>query len=132
MKKKLAPFILGIGLVSLAACSNDSSESNESEENTDQGEVEYGDVLASSKAGDITTDDVLNQIGTNQVANQTFQLVLDQILSDKYSEEIDREELTAHSMKEDRKMTKIYTSAHFLSVILLFQTRKHYLNRIQK
>ena len=100
MKKKLAPFILGIGLVSLAACSNDSSESNESEENTDQGEVEYGDVLASSKAGDITTDDVLNQIGTNQVANQTFQLVLDQILSDKYSEEIDREELTAQVEEE--------------------------------
>lgn len=100
MKKKLAPFILGIGLVSLAACSNDSSESNESEENTDQGEVEYGDVLASSKAGDITTDDVLNQIGTNQVANQTFQLVLDQILSDKYSEEIDREELTSQVEEE--------------------------------
>lgn len=100
MKKKLAPFILGIGLVSLAACSNDSSESNESEENTDQGEVEYEDVLASSKAGDITTDDVLNQIGTNQVANQTFQLVLDQILSDKYSEEIDREELTSQVDEE--------------------------------
>lgn len=100
MKKKLAPFILGIGLVSLAACSNDSSESNESEENADQGEVEYGDVLASSKAGDITTDDVLNQIGTNQVANQTFQLVLDQILSDKYSEEIDREELTSQVDEE--------------------------------
>ena len=102
MKKKLAPFILGIGIVSLAACSNDGGEGNESEsgESTDQGEVEYGDVLASSKAGDITTDDVLNQIGTNQVANQTFQLVLDKILSDKYSDQIDKEELTAQIDEE--------------------------------
>src|SRR5699024_5151207 len=85
MKKKLAPFILGLGLVSLAACSNDSEENTDSA-STEEGEVEFGDVLATSDAGEITSDDVLNQIGTNQIANQTFQLVLDQVLTDKYSE----------------------------------------------
>ena len=92
MKKKLAPFILGLGLVSLAACSNDSEENTDSA-STEEGEVEFGDVLATSDAGEITSDDVLNQIGTNQVANQTFQLVLDQVLTDKYSEEINMDEL---------------------------------------
>ena len=92
MKKKLAPFILGLGLVSLAACSNDGEENTDSA-STEEGEVEFGDVLATSDAGEITSDDVLNQIGTNQVANQTFQLVLDQVLTDKYSEEINMDEL---------------------------------------
>ena len=91
MKKKLAPFVIGLGLVSLAACSN------EGEENTDSAsteeDVEFGNVLATSDAGDVTADDVLNQIGTNQVANQTFQLVLDKVLTDKYSEELNRDEL---------------------------------------
>lgn len=57
------------------------------------GDVEFGSVLATSDAGDITADDVLNQIGTNQVANQTFQLVLDKVLTDKYSEELNMDEL---------------------------------------
>lgn len=91
MKKKLAPIILGLGIVSLAACSNEGEENTESTEN--EGEVEYGNVLATSDAGDITTDDVLNQIGTNQIANQTFQLVLDQVLTDKYSDDINLDEL---------------------------------------
>lgn len=92
MKKKLAPFILGLGLVSLAACSNEGEENTESASN-EEGDVEFGSVLATSDAGDITADDVLNQIGTNQVANQTFQLVLDKVLTDKYSEELSMDEL---------------------------------------
>lgn len=90
--KKLAPFILGLSIIGLAACSNDSEETSDSA-STEEGEVAFGDVLATSDAGEITSDDVLNQIGTNQVANQTFQLVLDQILQDKYSEEINMDEL---------------------------------------
>ena len=92
MKKKLAPFILGLGLVSLAACSNEGEE-NTDQASTEEGDVEYGNVLATSDAGDITADDVLNQIGMNQVANQTFQLVLDKVLTDKYSEELNMDEL---------------------------------------
>ncbi len=94
MKKKLAPIILGLGLglVSLAACSNDGEENTDSA-STEEGDVEFGSVLATSDAGDVTADDVLNQIGTNQVANQTFQLVLDKVLTDKYSEELNMDEL---------------------------------------
>lgn len=92
MKKKLAPIILGLGLVSLAACSNDGEENTDSA-STEEGDVEFGSVLATSEAGDVTADDVLNQIGTNQVANQTFQLVLDKVLTDKYSEELNMDEL---------------------------------------
>ncbi|CAM4124215.1 peptidylprolyl isomerase [Jeotgalicoccus halotolerans] len=92
MKKKLAPILLGLGLVSLAACSNDGEENTDSA-STEEGDVEFGSVLATSDAGDVTADDVLNQIGTNQVANQTFQLVLDKVLTDKYSEELNMDEL---------------------------------------
>ena len=93
MKKKFAPFIIGLGLVSLAACSNEGEENTDSASTEEGGDVEFGNVLATSDAGDITADDVLNQIGTNQVANQTFQLVLDKVLTDKYSEELNMDEL---------------------------------------
>ncbi len=93
MKKKLAPFIIGLGLVSLAACSNEGEENKDSSSKEEGGDVEFGSVLATSDAGDVTADDVLNQIGTNQVANQTFQLVLDKVLTDKYSEELNMDEL---------------------------------------
>lgn len=93
MKKKFAPFIIGLGLVSLAACSNEGEENTDSASTEEGGDVEFGSVLATSDAGDITADDVLNQIGTNQVANQTFQLVLDKVLTDKYSEELNMDEL---------------------------------------
>lgn len=93
MKKKFAPFIIGLGLVSLAACSNEGEENTDSASTEEGGDVEFGNVLATSDAGDVTADDVLNQIGTNQVANQTFQLVLDKVLTDKYSEELNMDEL---------------------------------------
>lgn len=93
MKKKFAPFIIGLGLVSLAACSNEGEESTDSASTEEGGDVEFGNVLATSDAGDVTADDVLNQIGTNQVANQTFQLVLDKVLTNKYSEELNMDEL---------------------------------------
>lgn len=93
MKKKFAPFIIGLGLVSLAACSNEGEDNKDSASKEEGGDVEFGSVLATSDAGDVTADDVLNQIGTNQVANQTFQLVLDKVLTDKYSEELNMDEL---------------------------------------
>lgn len=93
MKKKFAPFIIGLSLVSLAACSNKGEENKDSSSKEDGGDVEFGSVLATSDAGDVTADDVLNQIGTNQVANQTFQLVLDKVLTDKYSEQLNMDKL---------------------------------------
>ena len=84
MRKKLAPIVVGLGLIGLAGCSDDgSSESGSGSEN---GETEYGDVLATSDAGEVTTDDILNELGTDNIANRTFQLTLDSILQDKYSD----------------------------------------------
>lgn len=89
MKKKLMPVLIGLGLIGLAGCGN----GEESSSDGGNGETQYGEVLATSDAGDITVDDILNEMGTTQVANQTFQLVLDQILQDKYSDEVDEAEV---------------------------------------
>ena len=98
MRKKLAPIVVGLGLIGLAGCSDDgSSESGSGSEN---GETEYGDVLATSDAGEVTTDDILNELGTDNIANRTFQLTLDSILQDKYSDEVDREEIESQIDEE--------------------------------
>lgn len=91
MKKKLMPVVIGLGLLGLAGCGNGEDGSSDSENGS--GETEFGEVLATSDAGDVTVDDVLNNIGTTQVANQTFQLTLDQVLQDKYSDEVDSAEI---------------------------------------
>ena len=89
MKKKVMPVLIGLGLIGLAGCGN----GEESSSNGGNGETQFGEVLATSDAGDVTVDDILNEMGTTQVANQTFQLVLDQILQDKYSDEVDEDEI---------------------------------------
>ena len=91
MKKKLMPVVIGLGLLGLAGCGN--GEEGSSEDGNGSGETEFGEVLATSDAGDVTVDDVLNNLGTTQVANQTFQLTLDQVLQDKYSDEVDPAEI---------------------------------------
>lgn len=91
MKKKLMPVVIGLGLLGLAGCGNGEEGSSDSENGS--AETEFGEVLATSDAGDVTVDDLLNNIGTTQVANQTFQLTLDQVLQDKYSDEVDPAEI---------------------------------------
>lgn len=101
MKKKLTPILISLGIIGLAGCSNDT----ENEDNAaSEGDVNFGDVLASSDAGDVTADDILNEIGTEQVASQTFQLALDQILMDKYSDEVDRDQIIADVDEEIEEM----------------------------
>ncbi|MCG1009437.1 peptidylprolyl isomerase [Salinicoccus sp. ID82-1] len=99
MKKKLAPIVVGLGLVGLAGCGNDSSSDSAAEN-----ETEFGNVLATSDAGDVTTDDILNELGTDNIANRTFQLTLDTILQDKYSDAVDREEIEAQINEEIEAM----------------------------
>lgn len=91
MKKKVMPVVIGLSLLGLAGCGN--GEEGSSDGGNGSGETEFGEVLATSDAGDVTVDDVLNNLGTTQVANQTFQLTLDQILQDKYSDEVDPAEI---------------------------------------
>ena len=99
MKKKLAPIVISFGLIGLAGCSDDNGSGN-----SENGETEFGSVLSTSDAGDVTTDDILNQIGTSTVANQTFQLTLDNILQDKYSEEVDTEQIESQTDEEIEQM----------------------------
>ncbi|MFD2828895.1 peptidylprolyl isomerase [Corticicoccus populi] len=101
MKKKLAPLLVSLGIIGLAGCSNDGEEA---ENTTSEGDVDFGEVLASSDAGDVTADDILNQMGTQQVATQTFQLTLDKVLMDKYSEELNQEDLQAEIDQEIEEM----------------------------
>lgn len=101
MKKKLTPLLVSLGIIGLAGCSNDGEEA---ENTTSEGDVDFGEVLASSDAGDVTADDILNQMGTQQVATQTFQLTLDKVLMDKYSEELNQEDLQAEIDQEIEEM----------------------------
>ncbi|GAB3062249.1 peptidylprolyl isomerase [Salinicoccus sesuvii] len=98
MKKKLAPIVVGLGLIGLAGCGNDSSD------NATENETEFGNVLATSDAGDVTTDDILNELGTENIANRTFQLTLDSILQDKYADSVDREEIESQINEEIESM----------------------------
>src|SRR5699024_6310624 len=91
MKKKLMPVVIGLGLLGLAGCGH--GEEGSSDNGNGSGETEVGEAVATSDAGDVTIDDVLNNIGTTQGAHQTFQLTLDQVLQDKYSDEVDSAEI---------------------------------------
>lgn len=101
MKKKIAPIVIGLGLVGLAGCSDDNGSGNSETENN---ETEFGSVLSTSDAGEVTTDDILNQMGTSTVANQTFQLTLDSILKDKYSDAVDTEQIESQIDDEIEQM----------------------------
>lgn len=105
MKKRIAPIVIGLGLIGLAGCSDGNGDGNsENGSSGDSGETEFGNVLATTDAGEVTTDDILNQIGTDQVANQTFQLTLDSILQDKYSDEVDAEEVESQVDEQIEQM----------------------------
>ncbi|HLR39671.1 MAG TPA: peptidylprolyl isomerase [Jeotgalicoccus sp.] len=97
MKKLLMTASLSSLLV-LAACGNDNAETEK--ESNGEKEVKYDNVLAESKAGDVTVDDLLNSIGTTEVANQTFELTLNKILEDKYKDEINVDEISKQVDKE--------------------------------
>ena len=104
MKKRLAPIVIGVGLIGLAGCAGGNDSGDSENGSSDSGETEFGDVLATSDAGEVTSDDILNQIGTDQVANQTFQLTLDTILQDKYSDEVDVEEVESQVDEQVEQM----------------------------
>lgn len=91
MKKLLTTASLSALLV-LAACGNDKADSNK--EVDGEKEVKYDNTLAKSKAGDVTVDDLLNSIGTTEIANQTFELTLNKILEDKYKDDVKVDEIS--------------------------------------
>ncbi len=87
MKKKLAPVLISLGLLTLVGCDNDENTSSANEDV----DVSSGDVLVETDAGDITIDDVLDELGISQLGNMTFQMTIDKLLEDKYASEVDED-----------------------------------------
>lgn len=97
MKKFITTASLSAALV-LSACANDDENKDEAKEEKD--DIKYEDTLATSDAGDVTVDDILNSIGSEEVASQTFELTLNKIIEDKYKDEVDIDQLKEDIDKE--------------------------------
>ncbi|UXR75514.1 MULTISPECIES: peptidylprolyl isomerase [unclassified Staphylococcus] len=82
MKKGLQKLIIPLtaSAVLLGACGNGAPASKD-------------ETLISSKAGDVKVEDVLKDIGNNQVASSSFKLLLGKILEDKYADKVDEKKL---------------------------------------
>ena len=59
----------------LGACGSNATESKDN-------------TLISSKAGDVKVADVMKKIGKEQIANTSFNIVLNKILVDKYKDKV--------------------------------------------
>ncbi|TDM04654.1 peptidylprolyl isomerase [Macrococcus carouselicus] len=73
LKKAVVPALLSVSVLGLAACGNG----------------EEGKTLITSKAGDVTTTNVMDQIGKEEIAQNAFQILLKDILKDKYGKAVD-------------------------------------------
>ncbi len=70
IKKIVLPVTLSASVLTLGACGNGSDNS--------------GETLVETKAGNVTSQDVLDKMGNNEVAQNAFQIVLNKVLKDKY------------------------------------------------
>lgn len=82
MKKGLQKLIipLSASALLLGACGNSAPSSKD-------------ETLISSKAGDVKVEDVLEDIGSNQIASSSFKILLGKILEDKYADKVDEKQL---------------------------------------
>ncbi|MCS4487157.1 peptidylprolyl isomerase [Staphylococcus americanisciuri] len=78
MKTSLQKLIipLSASALLLGACGNNAPSSKD-------------ETLISSKAGNIKVEDVMKDIGSNQIASSSFKLLLGKILEDKYGDKVD-------------------------------------------
>ncbi|MGV3043286.1 peptidylprolyl isomerase PrsA [Staphylococcus rostri] len=74
LQKLIIP--LSASAILLGACGNSAPSSKD-------------ETLISSKAGDVKVEDVMKDIGSNQIASSSFKLLLGKILEDKYGEKVD-------------------------------------------
>ncbi|MEB7724563.1 peptidylprolyl isomerase [Mammaliicoccus fleurettii] len=79
IKKMVLPITLSASVLTLGACGNGSDNS--------------GETLVESKAGNVTSQDVLDKMGNNEVAQNAFQIVLNKVLKDKYDDKVDTKKL---------------------------------------
>ncbi|WP_206166211.1 peptidylprolyl isomerase [Mammaliicoccus sciuri] len=79
IKKIVLPVTLSASVLTLGACGNGSDNS--------------GETLVETKAGNVTSQDVLDKMGNNEVAQNAFQIVLNKVLKDKYEDKVDTKKL---------------------------------------
>ena len=75
----------------LGACGSNATESKDN-------------TLISSKAGDVKVADVMKKIGNEQIANTSFNIVLNKILADKYKDKVDTKDVDEDIKKEENNM----------------------------
>lgn len=89
MNKSLKKIMLPISAtaVLLAACGNNTPTSED-------------ETLISSKAGNVNVEDVMKEIGNEQIASNSFKVLLDKILEDKYGDKVDDDKVNKEVDKE--------------------------------
>ncbi len=75
-KTAVLPAVLSVSVLGLAACGN-----NE------------GETLITSKAGDVSSANVIDQMGKDEVAQTAFQILITDILKDKYGDKVDEDKV---------------------------------------
>lgn len=92
MKKGLQKMIIPItaSAVLLGACGNDTPSSKDQ-------------TLISSKAGDVKVEDVMKEIGKDQIASNSFKVLLSKILKDKYGDKVNDEDIEKQIDSEVKK-----------------------------
>lgn len=86
IKKIVLPVTLSASVLTLGACGNGSDNS--------------GETLVETKAGNVTSQDVLDKMGSNEVAQNAFQIVLNKVLKDKYEDKVDTKKLDEQTDKQ--------------------------------
>lgn len=97
LKTAVLPAMLSVSVLGLAACGN-----NE------------GETLITSKAGDVTTAQVIDQMGKNEVAQTAFQILMGDILKEKYGKSVDEDKI---KKDVDAEIKKYGGEKQFLSVL---------------
>ncbi|MCE4957666.1 foldase protein PrsA [Macrococcoides caseolyticum] len=95
-KKIILPAALTVSVLGLSACGND------------------GEALISSKAGDVTTTNVINEMGKTEVANTAFQILIGDILKDKYDKDVDADKI---KKSVDEEIKKYGGEKQFLQIL---------------
>lgn len=92
MKKGLQKMIIPItaSAVLLGACGNDTPSSKDQ-------------TLISSKAGDVKIEDVMKEIGKDQIASNSFKVLLSKILKDKYGDKVNDDDIEKQIDSEVKK-----------------------------
>jgi len=94
MKKTVLTFTLAASLLALSACNDDTKDNSE--------------VLATSKVGDITQQDLYNEMKAS-IGEQAFQLlVIEKVLEDKY--DVSKEEIEAQLATDKEQMGESFES----------------------